>query len=511
MMKRLIIISLVLFFFFNILSAQAQNQVDPDGFNRFYYPNGQVSSEGYLRNGQPDGYWKTYFENGSLKSEGNRIDFLLDSTWTFYDENGNKTLEVNYKAGMKEGKRFTYRENETIEENFSNDIKQGQTIYYYLDNRIFRIINFENGLEEGMAKEYADDGRVILITTYRKGFLISRERINRLDSEGRKQGYWKFFHKNGLVKLEGFYLNDLKNGFFKEYDSTGKLVEATKWLKGEIQEQAEELTKLEVSKEYYPDGKIAVFQTFKNGIPHGVKRDYSKEGTIVSGSLYKEGKLIASGITREDGVRNGAWKDYYSDGKLKAEGNYKDGKMIGKWNFYHVNGKIEQIGEFDKQGRPVGKWLWYYPSGNLLREEHYIGGKADGMMSEYSETGDLIAEGDYIDGEEEGQWKYNIGNFKEEGRYSYGLRHGLWKHYYNDGTLMFQGEFINGKPHGKHTVFWDNEKIKDETTYEMGIKQGNSYSYNYSGELILVITYQDGAEVSYDGIKVDPLILGEDE
>jgi antitoxin component YwqK of YwqJK toxin-antitoxin module len=185
--------------------------------------------------------------------------------------------------------------------------------------------------------------------------------------------------------------------------------------------------------------------------------------------------------------------------------------MIGKWNFYHVNGKIEQIGEFDKQGRPVGKWLWYYPSGNLLREEHYIGGKADGMMSEYSETGDLIAEGDYIDGEEEGQWKYNIGNFKEEGGYSYGLRHGLWKHYYNDGTLMFQGEFINGKPHGKHTVFWDNEKIKDETTYEMGIKQGNSYSYNYSGELILVITYQDGAEVSYDGIKVDPLILGEDE
>jgi antitoxin component YwqK of YwqJK toxin-antitoxin module len=321
MMKRLIIISLVLFFFFNILSAQAQNQVDPDGFNRFYYPNGQVSSEGYLRNGQPDGYWKTYFENGSLKSEGNRIDFLLDSTWTFYDENGNKTLEVNYKAGMKEGKRFTYRENETIEENFSNDIKQGQTIYYYLDNRIFRIINFENGLEEGMAKEYADDGRVILITTYRKGFLISRERINRLDSEGRKQGYWKFFHKNGLVKLEGFYLNDLKNGFFKEYDSTGKLVEATKWLKGEIQEQAEELTKLEVSKEYYPDGKIAVFQTFKNGIPHGVKRDYSKEGTIVSGSLYKEGKLIASGITREDGVRNGAWKDYYSAALLNLEFN----------------------------------------------------------------------------------------------------------------------------------------------------------------------------------------------
>ncbi len=490
-----------------ILPALAQSHFDPNGFNIFYYPNGVKSSEGYMRDGQPDGFWKTYYENGQLKSEGNRKDFLLDSTWVFYDEKGIKVLLINYKAGLKEGKRITYREGETIEENFVDDIKQGLTTYYYPNNTVFRTINYDNGLEDGLAKEFADDGRVVLLTTYRKGFMVSRERINRLDSETRKQGHWKFFHENGLVKLEGFFLNDQRNGYFKEYDQAGKLITATKWIEGQQQKDAEELAKLEVVRDYYPDGKVAIFQTFKNGVPHGVRREYSTAGEITAGYVYQDGKRIADGITREDGVRNGPWKDYYPGGELRAEGNYQDGKMVGKWKFYQLNGRVEQTGEYDKQGRPVGKWLWYYPSGNLLREENYIAGKPDGMMTEFSEEGDIIAEGDYIDGEEEGQWSYDLGNFKEKGGYSYGLRHGIWEHFYSDGTLRFVGEFVDGKPNGKHITYWDNGKIKDEVTFNMGIREGNAFSYDYNGALIITITYRSGAEISYDGIKIDPLVV----
>ena len=55
---------------------------------QFLFPNGNVSSEGILREGKPDGYWKTYYENGLLKSEGNRLNFSLDSTWMFYFQDG---------------------------------------------------------------------------------------------------------------------------------------------------------------------------------------------------------------------------------------------------------------------------------------------------------------------------------------------------------------------------------------------------------------------------------------
>ena len=62
-----------------------KEKVNPNGYNVFYFPNGNISSEGTLRKGKPDGYWKTYYENGELKSEGYRKDFLLDSVWKFYN------------------------------------------------------------------------------------------------------------------------------------------------------------------------------------------------------------------------------------------------------------------------------------------------------------------------------------------------------------------------------------------------------------------------------------------
>ena len=63
--------------------------VDPNGYNTFYYSEGNISSEGTLKNGKPDAYWKSYYENGHLKSEGNRDSFLLDGPWKFYTEEEN--------------------------------------------------------------------------------------------------------------------------------------------------------------------------------------------------------------------------------------------------------------------------------------------------------------------------------------------------------------------------------------------------------------------------------------
>ena len=47
---------------------------DNDTIYRFYYENGNISSEGPIQNGKPNGYWKNFYPDGTLKSEGNRID-----------------------------------------------------------------------------------------------------------------------------------------------------------------------------------------------------------------------------------------------------------------------------------------------------------------------------------------------------------------------------------------------------------------------------------------------------
>ena len=457
-----------------------------------------------MRNGKPDGYWKTYYETGILKSEGNRVDFLLDSTWKFFDDEGKLTLLINYKEGQKNGLRTTFLDGEIITENFEDDIKQGLTTYYYPDSTILKTVNFVDGRENGLAKEFGRDGRVVALTTYKKGYVISREKINRLDSEGRMQGLWKFFHENGLVQSEGTYKNDLKNGYFKEYDEAGKLIATSKWVDGEKQEDVVELVRLKVEKEYYGDGSVKVVQSYRNGVPQGVRREYAEDGTIAAGYIFDIGKIVGQGIVKEDGLKDGAWKEFYRSGELKAEGSYNNGVKAGKWKYYHKNGNIEQTGAYGKDGKLKGDWIWYYPSGNILREEEYLNGLLDGLMVEYREDGAIIAEGEFIEGEEEGPWVYEYGDHREEGSYSYGMRNGIWKYFSSDGNLLFEGEFIEDNPNGKHIYYWDNGNIKDEIEYMMGFKEGNWKKYNSDGTLFLVISYENGIEKKYDGVKIKP-------
>ena len=91
MIKIKNILSLILvvglsFSYCNSLYAQDTLQINPNGYNKFYYDDGSISSEGTMRNGKPDGYWKNYYSDSILKSEGNRKEYLLDSLWKFYDE-----------------------------------------------------------------------------------------------------------------------------------------------------------------------------------------------------------------------------------------------------------------------------------------------------------------------------------------------------------------------------------------------------------------------------------------
>ncbi|MBA3970740.1 MAG: hypothetical protein H0X46_01085, partial [Bacteroidetes bacterium] len=131
-MRRIIII--VLFLLPCLLFAQPNQKVDPNGYNKFYFENGKISSEGTMRDGKPDGYWKTYSQSGVLKSEGNRKNFQLDSVWKFYSEQGKLAFEFNYKEGKKTGPKKTFDTKDgslIMSESFESDVKQGLTTVYY--------------------------------------------------------------------------------------------------------------------------------------------------------------------------------------------------------------------------------------------------------------------------------------------------------------------------------------------------------------------------------------------
>lgn len=500
MIKKILLLSVFLVI---IVVLVAQDKINPDGYNRFYYENGVLSSEGYMRNGKPDGYWKTYFETGIKKSEGSRKNFNLDSTWVFYDDSGHVALKINYLDGKKNGIRTTYQEDEIVEENFIDDIKQGFTYYYYPDGKLWKEMNFIDGLEEGSGKEYAaSDGRVVKLVRYKKGYTVDIEYINKIDKANMKQGKWKYFYPNGNVSLEGDYKNDLKHGYFKEFSENGDLVRTLKYIDGILQEDVAELAKLDIKTEYYSSGKPRIVASFKNDVPEGVRREYSPEGQIVAGYVFKNGNLSGEGITDEAGLRDGPWKEFYPNGALKSEGVYNKGKRIGEWKFYHPNGQLEQTGSYNKEGKEESAWMWYFATGNLLREETYRNGKIDGLSTEYDETGAVVAQGEYIEDFREGKWRFNYGDHLSEEEYLNGLLYGNCKNYFADGILSFEGKFVEDTPNGHHIWYWSNGNKKTEGDYVMGLKNGEWLKYNNDGTLFLSIFYENGVERKYDGVRV---------
>jgi len=283
--KTDLLLSLVMFFIllgFNSF-AQESSKINPDGYNKFYYKSGKLASEGTMRAGKPDGYWKNYHKTGGLKSEGNRKNYLLDSVWKFYDEQEKLSLEITYKAGKKNGFRYTYQGEETTKEYFENDLKQNYSYVLYANGKVKIKTPFIDGLEIGKAIEYDSSGNIIQLIIYKKGYVVERERINRYDTKNMPHGKWKwFFDDEEILQSEGSFNHGLKNGYFKEYDRDGNLLSAKKFVNGEEIEKAEELVKLDIRRDYYPNGKPKVVATStKMVFPKGFA-----ENTILMEKLY---------------------------------------------------------------------------------------------------------------------------------------------------------------------------------------------------------------------------------
>jgi antitoxin component YwqK of YwqJK toxin-antitoxin module len=270
-----------------------------------------------------------------------------------------------------------------------------------------------------------------------------------------------------------------------------------------VKSNVEDQPDIEIVKKYDPAGKLIYSGPYRNKIPVGIHREYGADGKVISSKIYNDnGLLISEGIVDDAGNSNGKWKDLYPSGKIMAEGQYTDNRRTGLWKFYDEAAEnVEQTGYYNNS-RPDGIWKWYYDNGNLLREEEYFQGKRDGSYTEYSKTGEIIAQGKYSDDEKNGDWKYKSGNNIEEGKYIIGLRDGTWKSYFPDRTLRFKGNYVQGNANGTHIYYYENGKIKEERYYQSGIREKTWKKYDEDGTLLLSIAYKNDTEISINGIKI---------
>lgn len=205
--------------------------------------------------------------------------------------------------------------------------------------------------------------------------VYNSDTINRIDSAGKRQGYWiltgnmqknNFYAYDSIVS-KGHYLNSMKIGLWTEFYPNGNK-------KSEL--FYDSLGRYEGTQyHYYPNGKLQIASGMKNGLNHGCKREYDLaerliketyyENDLVTNSrilidtttkgntpeeriaiknalyspnckwecesvtLFKEGKIAMQGIFQQKKLTCGIQCIYDKQGKLIKIKKYEDGKYIG--------------------------------------------------------------------------------------------------------------------------------------------------------------------------------------
>jgi antitoxin component YwqK of YwqJK toxin-antitoxin module len=518
--------------FLNIYFLEAQT-TNPNGYNKFYYENGKISSEGLMKDGKPNGYWKNYYKNGKLKIEGNRRNFLLDSIWKFYDEKGRVTKSIDYKEGKKNGITTVYDTlgKVTSTENYLKDVKEGLSRVFYKNGKTKSVVPFLKGHQEGTAYEFNQDSVVTSISVYKGGILQTYEKVNQRDENNKKQGIWKEFYDNKEIKKEMKFNDDSLDGYVKEYDKKGNLLSTKKFNFGKQIFNAPEIAAVEVYREVFEDGTLKYEGVYSDGEPIGTHYKYVQKRRCDSSLFrrddttdifvnrlvcrnvpipdsaieYFDGVLVAKG--KVDTLRNriGTWTEYHNTGEFKAKGTYKEGNRIGDWEFFYASGKLEQKGKYDKKGRAQGAWTWYYESGKLWREENYINGKREGELKDYDEEGRIILQGNFVEGRKEGRWLYESPDYKEYGNYVNDEPDSLWKSYYMPSKIKrFEGRFLAGEPVGLHMAYHPNGARMYIGNYVSGMKDGDWKYFDEADFNYLTVTYKNDIEIKWQGEKIRP-------
>jgi len=121
---------------------------------------------------------------------------------------------------------------------------------------------------------------------------------------------------------------------------------------------------------------------------------------------YKNGKL------NHDVKFNGYSKSCYKNGQIKEEGNTEDGYYSGLWKYYNKKGVLTEESIFKEGEELVTKY--YNKKGLLIFEQEWIGDNSY-LIKEYWD-GNLLEEGNYIDGKKDGVWKYYISDESLDGK-----------------------------------------------------------------------------------------------
>ena len=129
---------------------------------------------------------------------------------------------------------------------------------------------------------------------------------------------------------------------------------------------------------------------------------------------------------------------YYTvKGILTGKGTMIGKNRVGKWQFFHADGKKVMSEENYKQGVLDGDYKIFYKTGILTEASFYKDGKLHGNSKLYSDIGTLLSNLNYVKGKLQGDALYYDvnGNLIMKGVYEDNLKIGTWEYFENGKSV----------------------------------------------------------------------------
>lgn len=126
--------------------------------------------------------------------------------------------------------------------------------------------------------------------------------------EGERNGLWKRFHNNGLIRSEIHYAGSVPFGDYRLYDDQGRLYEEGRWEfgmnvgqllrywpNGELQQQLtfdSQGVAQGQQRHYHDNGQLEMVVDLQNGEESGDLIRLDREGRVIQRTTYRNGQLV---------------------------------------------------------------------------------------------------------------------------------------------------------------------------------------------------------------------------
>ncbi len=398
------------------------------------------------------------FDHANVSLDGDKsdkfFDLYLSNIKREFSSSQNIYLEANEESVRTFFKNLALKEESLI----GKKLRQGPFLTYHDNGRIYKSGNYVNGLKEGEWKEYDKYGKLLKILTYKKGKIDRRSTPDQIKE-------YATFYDNGRLKEKGKTKNGKRDGEWTFYQKNGEIKTIVFYDYGkEISRNAPE--KVVEFFEYHPNGRIKIEGITRNGKKDGVFTYYNPKGKVVKSVLFSNGVIIkdddSSAANQIKKLKEGEHIAYHRNGRIKETGKYLNGKKQGEWRKFDNKGTILMITIyengillFEQNPNLIQQFVSYHNNGRIKEQGMIRGEERDGEWVLFSKRGKLLRKTNYFRGDIVGQNStkvinsfvtyHNNGYVKEEGILKMGQRDGIWKVYNNEGSHVETVTYENGK------------------------------------------------------------------